>query len=1136
MCPSGSLSQQGGLIAECFGSHQDQRRRVGADVLVCSLQPSTWLFAVAGILALAADAADNDAKPFIRLIPLPPPRIVASAVEFPGGAYPAAHLVDGKTNTEYSSAGNGTNTFVEFEFDSPQPVAGFRHVDRNDPATIAASQLDLVDAGGGPGWTMLVRHVNRRAGITFVSFPEPVTVRRIRWRVTELGPDHHGTVGGAEIAFFAPGQPESAPQSMEMDVRAPSVVERQARGLVQPLAVTLQYPYPQPVEAMVRVPGADPRPVRLSLGSHLLEFTIPVVETERPLTVTVESAGDIVARRTVRLKPARKLTIYVLPHSHTDIGYTELQTAIEEKQINNLLRGLEISRRTASYPQGARFVWNVEVLWAADLFLDRLGPNARGSFLNAVQRGQVALNGMYLNELTGLCRPEELLRLFHMAPRMAAMTGVPIRSAMISDVPGYTWATVTAMAQAGIRYFSVAPNYFDRIGDVLQQWENKPFYWVSPSGREKVLVWIPWRGYAMSHIVRQMTPRLVEDFQQKLEESGYPYDIAHMRWAGHGDNAVPDETICEFVRDWNLRHEWPRFRISSTDEAFAAFEKRYGAQLPEVRGDWTPYWEDGAGSSSLETALNRSSSDRVAQAESLWSLLDPASYPVTAFGEAWRNVLLYSEHTWGAWCSVSHPSRPETLDQWALKRAYAAQADLQSRRLLSRAAALLPGKEIPDAVDLFNTGSWPRSEWVVIPRDFGDGLDRVTDDQGGPVPSQRLANGDLALFARDVPPFAARRFTVSKGTPHLSGQVQSHDTTLDNGRVKVVLDPKTGGIVELRLAGTDHNLADTASGEALNDYLYFNGENPADARRNGPVTIRVKERGPSVASLLVESEAPGCYSLTREVRLCAGLDYVELINTVDKQRLVAASYHAKEGKESLNFAFPFNVPGGTLRLELPFAVINPEQDLIPSACKNWFTVGRWADVTGADLGVTWITLDAPLLQVGGLTANLLNSQANPDVWRKRVEPTRKVYSWAMNNHWGTNYRAYQEGPVVFRYLLRPHRRYDPATASRLAIAQTQPLIPIRGRGPKPTATPRLRLSSDQVLVTGMKPSEDRRALILRLWEASGRDTTTRLQWATPKPNQVFLSDTSERPLRKATETLAIPAWGLVTLRAELSAR
>ena len=242
-------------------------------------------------------------------------------------------------------------------------------------------------------------------------------------------------------------------------------------------------------------------------------------------------------------------------------------------------------------------MWNVEVLWAADLFLRRMTEPQRAEFFAAVKKGQVALEGMYLNELTGLCRPEELLRLFRYATQLADRCGVKIESAMISDVPGYTWGTVPAMNQAGIKYFSVAPNYFDRIGTILREWENKPFYWVGPDGKSEVLVWIPFGGYAISHRYKEMSPRLVGDFYEALARQRYPYDIAYVRWAGHGDNAVPDPAICEFVKDWNAKYAWPRFIISSTREAFAAFEQRYGKKLPRVRGDWTPYWEDGAGSS-----------------------------------------------------------------------------------------------------------------------------------------------------------------------------------------------------------------------------------------------------------------------------------------------------------------------------------------------------------------------------------------------------------------------------------------------------------------------------------------------------------------------------------------------------------
>ena len=217
---------------------------------------------------------------------------------------------------------------------------------------------------------------------------------------------------------------------------------------------------------------------------------------------------------------------------------------------------------------------------------------------------------------------------------------------------------------------------------------------------------------------------------------------------------------------------------------------------------------------------------------------------------------------------------------------------------------------------------------------------------------------------------------------------------------------------ELHARGIEANLVDSSSGHALDDYLYLKGDDLAGVQETGPVTIKTGDNGPLVASLVIDSDAPGCHHLRREVRLTAGLDRVEFFNTVDKARLVARSYTDKEGKESVNFAFPFHVPAGDVLLDLPIGAMRPDVDQMPSACKNWLTVGRWVDVSNHDFGVTWVTLDAPLVQLGGLTARLLNSQTNPDTWRKTIEPTQQLYSWAMNNHWHTNYRAYQEGPTA----------------------------------------------------------------------------------------------------------------------------
>ncbi len=55
-----------------------------------------------------------------------------------------------------------------------------------------------------------------------------------------------------------------------------------------------------------------------------------------------------------------------------------------------------------------------------------------------------------------------------------ASTDTGIDTAMISDVPGYTWGIVPVLAQSGIRYFSIGPNHCHRIGHTLAEWGDRP--------------------------------------------------------------------------------------------------------------------------------------------------------------------------------------------------------------------------------------------------------------------------------------------------------------------------------------------------------------------------------------------------------------------------------------------------------------------------------------------------------------------------------------------------------------------------------------------------------------------------------------------------------------------------------------
>jgi hypothetical protein len=396
----------------------------------------------------------------------------------------------------------------------------------------------------------------------------------------------------------------------------------------------------------------------------------------------------------------------------------------------------------------------------------------------------------------------------------------------------------------------------------------------------------------------------------------------------------------------------------------------------------------------------------------------------------------------------------------------------------------------------------------------------VKDDHGATLPSQRLSTGELVFLARDLPPLGARRFAIQSGPAAAPAAAQAEGTTLRSTQFMVKLDSASGDIVSLRRTGGGECVAETGR---LNQYVYLPGSNRADAKRSGPAKIRVKEAGPLVASLEAESAAPGCNKLLRTVRLVEGLDRIEIQNVVDKQ--------AVRTVEGVHFRFDFLVPNCRVHMNIPWAVIEPEKDQLEGACKNWFSVERWVDVSNQHSGVTWATIDAPLVEVGDLTANLPRMQSNPKAYMDKIAPSSTLYSWAMNNHWFTNYRADQEGPVTLRYAVRPHEGYDPLAAARFGVEASVPLVVAPAAGLAPAGS-RLTVEPAGVMVTSIKPSDDGKAWIVRLFAAGGQAQQARLTWAAPAPKAMYLSDLSEMPGSAVADTVSIPAWGVVTLRAE----
>jgi alpha-mannosidase len=565
-------------------------------------------------------------------------------------------------------------------------------------------------------------------------------------------------------------------------------------------------------------------------------------------------------------------------------------------------------------------------------------------------------------------------------------------------------------------------------------------------------------------------------------------------------------------------------KMTSVSESFAQMEAGYRGEIPEVDGDFTPYWEDGAASSARETALNREAAERLVQAQALWALLKPwDAFPAAAFQEAWRQILLYDEHTWGAHNSITQPEGDFAVQQWKTKQAFALEADQRSRGLLGDAVADIQDAGPVSRIAVFNTASWPRTDLVMLPADRARPGDRVRDSGGNSVPSQALSTGELAFLAADVPPLGSAVYTVESGAAEPAGNARALENRLENGRVSLAVDEKTGAISSLKMAGIPADLA--ADGAGLNSYYYVAGRNPETQATVSAAEIRVKEAGPLVAALEVVSDAPGCRGLVREIRLVDGLDEVALFDWLDKEK--------QYEKEAVHIAFPFNVPGGVTRIDTPFAAVRPDRDQVKGACKNYYTVQRFADVSGPDYGVILATVDAPLLEIGAITCDPIAVG-----WLEESrDPETTLYSYVMNNYWETNYKAAQEGGHVFRYTIMPHTGgWNPAAAQRFGIEESQPLIavPLKAGAEPPEPPVRLAAGAEKVVLQCLKPADDGQALIMRLFNPGGADAA--VQIGKPEAAVLRQSTLAEEAGGAVSGAVSVAAGDFVTLRLEAADR
>ena len=834
--------------------------------------------------------------------------------------------------------------------------------------------------------------------------------------------------------------------------------------------------------------------------------------------------------------------ILIYPHSHVDIGYTNTRANVEIIHKRNLVNGLALAEKTKDYPQGARYKWNPEVIWPVERYLNKATEEEKQVILDGIKEGYLPLDAGYVNVNTSVAGDEELFEIFRQGQEYKKITGKNIETLVQVDIPGMSWGVVSVAAKLGIKYCFAFNNGSDRVGWSTDQ-SFKPFWWSDAQGKNKILFLQPgsynpgalvkgkyfWPKMAgqtdpskLIEIVKTDNPRenfidtYINEKLPELEEADYyPYDIFPMSWA-MADNTPIDADLPEAVKSWNEEFAYPKLRIVSATEIMREFDERYGDQIPILKGDFTEYWTDGTGTAAKQTAQNRVSKERLVQVETLWTMLKPGEpAPRDEFNKAWWNILMGSEHTW---CYMAPSQEPLSSNILKTKFAFFDNAENQSLELLAKTLPVAKNSDIA----VFNNLSWKRGGIVAIQADQAKGFRSVTDATGAKVKSQKLSTGELIFKAEDVPAFGSIKYKLSK-EDFISESKLIKDKVLDNGIIRVEIDPNTGDVSSLNFMGDE--FVDQDAKCAINSYRYLKADdNPEKAFAPKDVKISVKENGPLLATILVKSQAEGCNSLTSEITIYDGQENIDFKNVIDKIAIL--------DKEGVHFGFAFDIDSPTVVADIPWGIMEVEKDQLYGANRNWITLQRWLDISNKRRGITWCPLDAPVFQVGNITANILGAATESEEWIRKLEPSGTIYSWALNNHWHTNFQLSQEGEITFRYRVQPHfNSYDYVAANRFGMEQYQPLVAAQVDETFEASQLLAIDGSPAINSTVFKTSEDGKSAILRLRSLSDQDETVRLKWFDRIPASIHTLDIEDdKPLDEILDEVTIPAKDFVTLR------
>ena len=304
-------------------------------------------------------------------------------------------------------------------------------------------------------------------------------------------PDTPGEESSSGIAYDAISLEQdngSSYGNTTVDVR-PTILYRQVKGKLL-----------ETVDAFVRFSGSSPDGIaELQMQENRYQSKMPGVNDfgERRVSFEVpEWPGTIKGKlrvtggraRTfgITLTAERKWTLFVVPHTHLDVGFTDYQGKVAETQSRVLSQAAELIHQHPDFRFSMDGAWNLQQL------LETRPASKAEEILNLLRAGKMAMPAQYCNVLTGYASLETLYRSLYSAKALSREYGLPFEYANITDVPTYSGSYPSVLASSGVKYWAAAANNYRAPLLFHEKWNEKsPFWWEGPDGR-KVLVWYSW--------------------------------------------------------------------------------------------------------------------------------------------------------------------------------------------------------------------------------------------------------------------------------------------------------------------------------------------------------------------------------------------------------------------------------------------------------------------------------------------------------------------------------------------------------------------------------------------------------------------------------------------------------------------